>query len=564
VTQLGAYTIVRKIAEGGMGEIFLAQRTGIRGFAKQVAVKRISPHLANEPTYVDMFLREARLAAMLDHPNVVQIHELLAEEDGCQKGYCLVMEYVPGLSLSRCMKAHKGPVPFAVAIQVAAQVAAGLQFVHDKLDDAGTPLKLVHRDVSPPNILLSTWGSVKITDFGIAKFRVASVLSQAGVIKGKYSYLSPEQVRGQSVDHRTDIYSLGLVLYEMTVGRRAYQGDDADVLAAVERAEHPPPEAIQPDYPDDLRAVVMRALAPDRDDRYQCCKDMQKDLLAVLASRGISGSNEHVARFVRNLVGESEGAIEEASAPVTPATVWATKDIHKANRTRRRLKIWALAASTLVLIASGVIALLASPDTSTPPSEERITPAGVPVEARPLPGGGVLSPTPTLGLEPAKTPTGPAKQQRRQRARRKARRHKSTPARVKGWRNVSLVSEPATVVYLGRRKLGRTPLQLRLPRRTVQLRLESREIGLIATRTLEAGEEKKRFRFGKGRLQFQLKPGVYIQLNGKMLGRSPLPTPVKVFEGRHRITVIDPFRYRRKSFWVVVKAGKKVLVSRQL
>jgi serine/threonine-protein kinase len=563
--QLGAYTIVRKIAEGGMGEIFLARRTGIRGFAKEVAVKRISPHLANEPAYIEMFLREARLAAMLDHPNVVQIHELLAEEAESRRDYCLVMEYVPGLSLSRCMKAYQGPVPLAVAIQVAAQVAAGLQFVHDKRDDSGAPLKLVHRDVSPPNILLSTWGSVKITDFGIAKFRVASVLSQAGVIKGKYSYLSPEQVKSKSVDHRTDIYSLGLVLYEMTVGRRAYSGEDADVLAAVEQGEFPPPEAIQPDYPGDLREVVMRALAMNPDDRYPCCKEMQRELLGVLAARGVSGSTEHVARFVRNLIGETDSAVEEASAPVTPSTVWgATRSTSLAERRKRRLKIWGLAATTLLLLAVGLIVLLASPGRTplSPATDpERIKPAGLPLSPRPLP-----PPTraPALGLErrPAPTVSGPDAGERFRRERRASRRKRSK--RASAWRNVWLVSEPTAVVYLGRRRLGRTPLKARLPRRPAQLRLENRKLGLIATRTVEVGQEKRRFRFGKGKLVFQLKPGVYVQLNGEMLGRSPLPGPAKVFEGRHKVTIINPFRYQRKSFWVEVKAGQTVRVSRQL
>ena len=185
------YEIVRKIARGGMGEVYLARQIGIQGFAKDVVLKRIHDELAADPEFVTAFLQEARIAALLDHPNIVQIHEL-GRLDNC---YFIAMELVPGLSLSRMLKVAQGPLPLPVALQISSAVAAGLQYAHDRSDGTGEPLNIVHRDVSPPNILLSTSGSIKITDFGIAKVRSSATRTQAGVIKGKYSYISPEQAR---------------------------------------------------------------------------------------------------------------------------------------------------------------------------------------------------------------------------------------------------------------------------------------------------------------------------------------------------------------------------------
>jgi serine/threonine-protein kinase len=186
------YQLLRKLAEGGMGEVFLAQQLGIEGFSKEVVLKRIHSHYAEDPNFIDLFLQEARIAALLDHPNIVQIYELGKQDDY----YFIVMEYVDGLSLSRLLRAAGGPLPEVFALQIAAEVAGGLQFAHDSTDCNGDLLNLVHRDISPPNILLSIAGGVKITDFGIAKIRASVAQTRVGVIKGKFSYISPEQARG--------------------------------------------------------------------------------------------------------------------------------------------------------------------------------------------------------------------------------------------------------------------------------------------------------------------------------------------------------------------------------
>jgi eukaryotic-like serine/threonine-protein kinase len=304
------FEVIRKIARGGMGEVYLARQVGIEGFSKDVVLKRIHASLADDPTLTTMFLEEARIAALLDHPNIVQIYGLGRQDNH----YFIVMEYVPGLSLSRLIKKLEAPLPLNLAIQIAAEVAAGLQFAHDKRDEHGEPLNLVHRDVSPPNILLSTSGSVKITDFGIAKVKWSSSHTRAGVVKGKYSYLTPEQVRGETADRRSDLYSLGLILYEITTGQRAYpSGKDTDILRAIASGRFRPPEEVLPGYPQDLRDVLMKALATERAERFPECQEFQDALLGLLLNRGVTTSPAKLGQQVQEWMEGEEG--EEAHKP---------------------------------------------------------------------------------------------------------------------------------------------------------------------------------------------------------------------------------------------------------
>ena len=309
------YEIVRKIARGGMGEVFLARQMGFGGFSKDVVLKQIHDTFADDPEFVTMFLEEARIAALLDHPNIVQIYGL--GQQG--KSHFIVMEYVPGLSVSRMLKRVGGPVPLHVGVQIVAEIAGGLQYAHDMTDGEGDPLGLVHRDVSPPNILVSTAGSVKITDFGIAKVKWSTTKTRAGVVKGKYSYLAPEQVKGDVADRQSDLYSLGLNLYELTTGQRAYcKGEQIEVLRNVAKGDFPPPETLVPDYPADLHRVLMKALATRRRERYDHCGEFQEDLLALLVAWGVKMTPAKLGHYLQLAMDDPDQAARMADELGTP------------------------------------------------------------------------------------------------------------------------------------------------------------------------------------------------------------------------------------------------------
>jgi serine/threonine-protein kinase len=293
-TILQRYHLLRKIATGGMAEVYLAEQTGAGGFKKRVAIKKILPSFAEDQKFVEMFLDEARLAAMFHHPNLIQIYEL-GEMDGL---LCLVMEYVRGLSLSALVKrAHAAGQPRVspeLAARIMAQACDGLQYAHDFADpDSGQPLKLVHRDVSPQNILVSTEGIVKVMDFGIAKAAGQIHHTNTGTLKGKLSYMPPEQLNGRPLDRRADVWALGVVLYELLAGRRPFVGDsEASILRAILMEPLPPLGKLVPDLPAELVAVVDGALTRDLERRTGTAGEMARGLEDWLQTRPRTGQAE--------------------------------------------------------------------------------------------------------------------------------------------------------------------------------------------------------------------------------------------------------------------------------
>lgn len=276
--QYGKYQLVQLLAVGGMAEVFLARQVGPAGFEKQLVVKRILPQFAQDDKFITMFLDEARLAAQLSHPNIVQIYEL-GEEQGT---YYIAMEYIPGEPLSNLIDygLQMGvKAPFHYAATIIGQVAAGLDYAHAFVNSRGQRLGLVHRDISPDNVLVSRTGAVKTIDFGIAKAVTNRTKTNSGSVKGKYCYMSPEQIMGQDLDGRSDIFSLGIVLYEMVTGQRPF-GDDAGLMtvsAIVNDAPTPPSDLIA-DFPTALETIIYKALQKEREDRYTRARDMQTDL----------------------------------------------------------------------------------------------------------------------------------------------------------------------------------------------------------------------------------------------------------------------------------------------
>jgi tRNA A-37 threonylcarbamoyl transferase component Bud32 len=310
--RIGKYRVIRRLAEGGMGEIFLARAGGRGGFEKLVVVKRLHQQRASDREAVKMFMDEARLMATLDHPNIVQVHDFGAE-GGAD---FLTMEYVHGEDLGRIMKAStlaRRPLSLELAIGVIAEAAAGLHYAHERKGEDGHPLQIVHRDISPSNILVSYEGSVKVADFGIAKWNRRETETRTGGLKGKIAYMSPEQCRSSKMDLRSDVFSLGILLFELTTGTRLYQGaSDFAILEQIVNHDVPRPSSRRAHYPPAIEDIVLRALARDPDKRQQTARELQLALeeLALDARMKITAVTR--AAEMAALFGGKIGAWREA------------------------------------------------------------------------------------------------------------------------------------------------------------------------------------------------------------------------------------------------------------
>ncbi|MCX4241191.1 serine/threonine-protein kinase [Paraliomyxa miuraensis] len=275
--RVGRYHLLRRLAIGGMAELHLACAEGLAGFQKVVVLKRVLPHLAADADFIRLFVNEARLAANLDHPNLVQVMDI-GEADG---EYFYVMEHVHGRNAREILgaAAERGGLPLPVALTIVTAAAAGLHHAHERTDLDGNPLGLVHRDVSPSNVLISHDGAIKVTDFGIAKASARSTETIGGTMKGKIGYMAPEQCRGEAVDRRSDVFALGILLYELTTTERLFFGDnDFAVLNRVVQGRFDPPSVRVPDYPPALERIVLRALSLEPDDRYPTAAALLQDV----------------------------------------------------------------------------------------------------------------------------------------------------------------------------------------------------------------------------------------------------------------------------------------------
>ena len=295
----GEYLLSDRVATGGMAEVFRATRRGVEGFEKMVAVKRILPHLSDNKDFVEMFINEAKMVAGLSHPNIVQIFDLGKIEDT----YYIAMEYIDGRDLRAILaRIHEKEKILDVDLSalIIAKVAAALEYAHRHCDPSGRPLQIVHRDVSPPNVLISNEGEVKLVDFGIAKAAIKAPSTDSGSLRGKLLYMSPEQAWGRAMDKRSDIFSLGAVFFEMLTGRSLFMGtSEMSILERVREAKFLTPSSFNPAIPIELEAVTARALKKEPDDRYQDCSEMLRDLDSYLRRRPAVGSAELAARVAR-------------------------------------------------------------------------------------------------------------------------------------------------------------------------------------------------------------------------------------------------------------------------
>ncbi|HVO84594.1 MAG TPA: protein kinase [Syntrophobacteria bacterium] len=376
----GKYLLLAKIASGGMAELFQGKIVSVKGFEKPVAIKKLLPHLTQDSSLVNMFVNEAKLAALLTHQNIVQIYDLGSIEGT----YFIAMEFLHGKDLRAMInKARQRgvPVPLEFALYIVSRICAGLDYAHKLKDFQGNPLNIIHRDISPQNIIVTYEGEVKIVDFGIAKAATHSSETKVGIIKGKLAYMSPEQAAGKSIDYRSDIFSAGILLYELVTQRRMFEGADLEVLDRVRKGEFIAAEVVAPTLPPRILAILQRALAHDPDRRYQSCAEMLTDLEEGFSDFSVRPSAEILGHYMKGLFAEEIAtelsALQEAqtqitlvedSGPIEDTTVTGPAGTREravaSERHRRWLGIWAAAALMVAMVLTVVVQ-----QRFTPPAE---------------------------------------------------------------------------------------------------------------------------------------------------------------------------------------------------
>ncbi|MFO0748629.1 MAG: protein kinase [Myxococcota bacterium] len=310
--QFGKYVLVRKIAMGGMAEVFKAKTAGAEGFEKDVVIKRILPHFTEDESFVKMFIDEASITSKLQHANIVQIFDF----DVCEGSYYIAMEIVEGEDLKKVIdlgiKRGK-PLSIAQTVWIMMELSKGLHYAHTK-EHKGQPLNIVHRDISPHNAMVSYSGEVKLMDFGIAKAAQRSTKTMAGTVKGKVAYMSPEQARGKNLDGRSDLFALGIMLWEMLTGKRLFLGDsDFETLTNVLKNDAPPPSTLNPKVPKDLDEIVLKALKKDRDERYASVEAFARDLTRWYYSNVTDLEAESLKKFMSDTFAEEIARLKQLS-----------------------------------------------------------------------------------------------------------------------------------------------------------------------------------------------------------------------------------------------------------
>ncbi|MCP4627716.1 MAG: protein kinase [bacterium] len=322
--QFGKYRLLDKIAVGGMAELYRAKLTGVQGFEKLIAIKKILPNLSEDDNLITSFIDEAKLAALLHHENIVQIYDF----GNMDNEYFIAMEFLFGKDLRTIRKAannREQPLGMGYILYIISRICAGLDYSHNLKDLQGKPLNIIHRDINPQNILVTYEGQVKIIDYGIAKAASQNNKTRENLIKGKLAYMSPEQANGQTIDHRSDIFSTGIILYELLADRRMFEGETMHVLSLVREAHYDPPEEVIPDLPAELNQILHRALAKDPDDRYQSASEMLADIEEFAFELSLRPNARSFSQYMKELF-EEEFAEEELA-------LWAKSKIYEAGET---------------------------------------------------------------------------------------------------------------------------------------------------------------------------------------------------------------------------------------
>jgi serine/threonine protein kinase len=396
---LGRYRLLERIAVGGMGVVYKAMMKGVEGFERCVVVKQVRPELSRNAEFVRSLVAEARLAARLHHPGIVQVFELGQADDE----HFLAMEYIEGADLSALLASGRR-IPPGLCCYVIGEIAAALGYLHALKDEEQRPLEIVHRDITPSNIMISTGGAVKILDFGVAKaaVRARTEVTEAGTLKGKLSYMSPEQSEGEPVDRRSDIFALGVVLHECLTGKRLFRGhDDFHTLRLIKEAKVTPPSQLASDIEAELDQIVLKMLSRDRAERYQSCEEVVAAVAPVIHRLHADAAQLRAFMETRGPAAPRRDELSEAST-TTDGLRPDTEAIAAAPRNRLlRWQLLAVAASCVLLVASAWIwhhrsnvehAVVAAPVVTATPTTP-LAPSTSPSQAElPAPGDSPSAP----------------------------------------------------------------------------------------------------------------------------------------------------------------------------
>jgi eukaryotic-like serine/threonine-protein kinase len=548
--QFGKYRLVAHLATGGMAEIFLASQSSLAGFEKLLVIKRILPNLAREARFVEMFLDEARIAAMLNHPNVVQIFDL----GRVQGQFFIAMEYLSGESLSMLIRKYRGrktAIPPHLAAGILLQAAEGLHHAHHMVGKDGKPLNIVHRDVSPQNIFVLYDGGVKVVDFGIAKAALRSTQTRAGTLKGKYAYMSPEQVLGEELDGRSDVFALGIVLWECLVGAKLFkQESELKLLQSITQKDAPSPRSVNPGVPEALAAITLKAMARNREERFSSAAEFRSALAAYLKTCQLDADTVAIGAVMQDMFSDrirqkrdliesaqaSDAELEdilfddlgdylsdtEYSVPRSPISSSSSREVNTIRRMMRRRNkrrpMWIGLILVLLAGAGSLAAWLATRGKGDEPSAEPVDGGGALVQPVDRPDAGE---TPDAGAEepadpgqaivaPAADPGPPdagktIPRRKRKRRRRVAQKRdggaRPAPSKVPDGPpgKLRLMTNPWTDIYFQGRKLGQTPLvDVVLPSGKLKLRAINPEAGIDKVIWVEIKPDQrvtKRFNF---------------------------------------------------------------------
>jgi serine/threonine-protein kinase len=498
------YTLMREIARGGMAEIWLARQSGPVKLERPVVIKRIIASSAEEPAFVEMFLDEARIVSQLSHPNIVQVFEL-GEHEG---SYFIVMEYVPGQNLARVVRAvvkDGGSFSIALAVKLIALAADGLGYAHTRKGLDGKPLEIVHRDVSPQNIIITYDGHLKVLDFGIAKAAGRLTRTKTGLVKGKLAYMAPEQALGESISAAADVFALGVMLFELVTGTRLY-GSDAGELEIYKQiatqAPMPTARSRKPEVPDDLDRLIAKAMSPHAGLRFADGREMHLALESWLKARSDAPTVADLEELMLALFGErvdelrleleaandgrpaektrepSSPSAASKSMPGNTPTAVPTVQSRRAGKQGSRASI-ALAAVGVVALGASLLVVFGL---RQPPPAPAPAPAVVEAKPAPVPS----PPQPPAQPQPAVTPPPPVVAEAAIDAGAPAAR----PAAVARGK-LTLDTSPWTRVYLGKTLLGDTPLiEVAVPagRHTLRLENEGEHVSSVVEVVIKPGQ----------------------------------------------------------------------------